>query len=238
MSWQNIYISLTDISNSYKEKYGLDSDYQAAQKLIYSNPEVNTSLKMAISWLKIKPNSLILDIGVNNGYELQLLKETYSDELFSTLKIIGVDLIEDVLKVAAGKFDSEHDYKFIKGDIREFKGVDVLTGEPLIIEDKSIDVVIALTSLQSTSLVRDFEMFIEKLANKLKKESQLLIGTPNFHMSSSYKVVSGLFDAANNSVNENFALEISERLIKILNAHAFEHKQTGEIIIFDYFKRI
>ena len=239
MKWQTLNVNNADLYDVYQQKYGKTSDYQKAQKIMYSHPEIKASLGVALSWMNIKSGDIILDIGVNNGYELNLIEEHYGTQLMNQISVIGFDLAEDVLVEACDLFTcvKRFNFKFIKGDIREFSGVDILTKEIHTVDDNSIDIVVALTSLQSSSLVDQFDVFMDELVAKIKKDGRLFIAVPNCHVDDSNSVVKGMFDATTQKIDAGLADIFIKRLEIKLSKHGFHFKQIGEFYHFLYFTR-
>jgi SAM-dependent methyltransferase len=238
MQWESKNIAGKDISAEYSSKYGLASDYQEAQKAIYAVHEIRDSFKKAVMWLGLKKGETVLDLGINNGYEFRLMKE-FLPGVIQSLSIIGLDIIEDVLKEACHELgcDQNPKVKMIKGDMRSFSGVDISTGELFSIADDSIDVVIALASLQSTSVMTDIRIVLEALIKKLKPGGRLLISVPNCHTDSSGRVVKGLFDAQSQSARDISATDIIERIKEPLLSVGFSCQETGELARFMVFQR-
>src|SRR3989344_8973156 len=234
MSWRKIPINENDLEGSYTQKYGLNSRYQKEQEPVYTDPKILNDLKTAVSWLDIQKENTVLDIGVNNGYELELFEKI--NPSFSKANVIGMDIIGEVLKQASERFSSKRNFIFIKGDITSFRGTNINTGQSVEIKSNSIDILIALTSLQSSSISAKFASFMEDLLTKMRGKSQLLVGTPDFHLDESDNIVDGLFDAGK-GLDMNMANEFSKKIIEILKDNGFSHKQTGRAIIFDYFWR-
>jgi len=239
MKWQTLNVEGADLYDAYQQKYGLASDFQKAQKIMYSHPEIKASLERALSWMNMKPGDIILDIGVNNGYELSLIEEHYGTQLMNQISVIGFDLAEDVLVEACNLFTcvKNFNFKFIKGDIREFSGVDILTKEILTVDDNSIDIVVALTSLQSSSLVDQFDIFIDELVTKIKEDGHLFLAVPNCHVDDSNLVVRGMFDATTQKIDIGLADTFIKKLVTKLKEYNFHFKQTGELFSFLYFFR-
>lgn len=237
MDWQTLDARNKDLFQTYEKKYGLSSDFQKAQKIMYAYPEIHSSFLKALSWMTIKQGSVVLDIGVNNGYELNLLEEHYSRELMDTLEFLGFDLAEDALLDAQKRFASVNrpNFKFIKGNIQYFVGIDVRTKEIVEINDQSIDAVVALTSLQSSSLAEKLNEFIDMLVKKMKNDGQLFTAVPNCHVGLSGEIIKGAFDAAIGKISETFAEEFSNKLISIMALYGFQYKKIGEAYIFLYF---
>ena len=238
MSWKDLKIpGGLNLAEAYSLKYGLSSDYQTDQKIIYSHPEIKSSLNKALSWMTIKPNSSILDIGINNGYEIELIQKYYPLQVFNSVSLIGFDLVEDMLLKVSKEYFHNKNYKFIKGDVASFEGIDVTNGKSVEILDQSIDIVIALTSLQSSSLSKNFDQFTKNLLDKLAKNAQLLIGLPNFHIDSQKNILTGLFNAEDGKIDYSAAKELEKHLTKLLEHAGFQCKTTGEFIKFYYFHK-
>jgi trans-aconitate methyltransferase len=240
MAWQTRdVIDGSSLFETYKEKYGLDSDYQTDQKIFWSHPEVQVSLNKALSWLSLRPNDRILDIGVNNGYDIKILETRIPEELLKSLEFIGFDLAGDALEEACRIYLPKYkNYRFVKGNIADFRGTDVCRNEVVGIEQGSIDSVVALASLQSTSLLDIFEQFVNDLINKLASNSQLFVGLPNFHIDSKHDVVLGLFDAKKQTVDYSKCEKLSEKLESTMANAGFKCQKTGEIIVFYHFVRL
>lgn len=237
MSWRQLPIDKSDLEKSYTEKYGLNSPYQSEQEAVYNHPQILPYLTEAISWLKLEPGMTVLDIGVNNGYELELFQKVSLKPWPSDIAMIGFDVIGEVLSKARERFNNSKNYHFIKGDITKFKGVNVADNSQYEVQDNSVDVVLALTSLQSTSIVANFDSFMETLLKKLKSNSQVIVGTPNFHAENNGMFAEGLFDANTQSVDLKAAPDFSKKLADFMKVRGFDHQQTGRAIIFDYFSK-
>ncbi|MBX4206376.1 class I SAM-dependent methyltransferase [Candidatus Parcubacteria bacterium] len=237
MNWRQLPIDQKNLEKSYTEKYGLGSKYQTEQERVYLSPEIYPDLKTAISWLTLTQGDTVLDIGVNNGYELELFQNISEQKWLDSISVIGFDIIEEVLQKAWSRFENKSNYMFVKGNILDFKGKDISNDTEFKILDNSIDIIIALTSLQSTSIIENFEIFIENLMIKLKDSAQILVGTPNFHLDANNNIGGGLFDANEQKVDVKAARNFSDKLTAILISKGFQHKQFGETIIFDYFRR-
>ena len=237
MDWQTKKIDEAKFSDAYKAKYGLASDYQKAQRLLYAEPEIAKSFKEAASWLRLDQGSSVLDIGVNNGYELELLNDLLGGEFLDKAHIVGFDLVDDVLADACERLrcGARKNLRFVTGDIRNFEGMDVLTGERVILGNESFDLVIAITSLQSSSLAHDFDSFLGTLLSKLKSGGQVLVATPNMYVDQNGHYIKGLFDAKKQVVDTASAVLFSDRLKKLMERQGFKVRQVGENSIIQYF---
>lgn len=238
MKWQEMNVNVdSDLFITYQKKYGLNSDYQKDQEKIYSQTEIFSSLHNALSLLKIEPGNTILDIGINNGCELSIIKGNYPIEVFESLNIIGFDLARNVLDAAQEHFKNITNYKFVVGDIRKFEGMDIRTTKQLKIEEKSIDIVFALLSLQSSSIINEFDYFLKELVFRLKSSSQLFIGLPNCHISDFGEISLGLFNANTQKVDNKSAIDLSSKLERELSSYGFTCQKFGTLVIFHYFER-
>ena len=234
MDWQKINTKDLEKTEAYRKKYGVNSDFKIAQKIMYSHPEILESFTKALSWMTIKSGYTVLDIGINNGYEINIIKAHYGRDLLNTINFIGIDLIEDSLLEANSTFGCDN-FRFIKGDISKFNGIDIASNEIFGIDNNSINVVFALTSIQSTSLMANFSIFISDLASKVKEDGSIFIVIPNCFVNSQNLVTKGQFDAQTQSVSTTSALLFIKKLILELKKYGYKHKQTGELYIFLYF---
>jgi len=237
MKWTSQIIREKSLPEDYRKKYGPESDYQKAQKILYSNPDIKRSLKQALKWMRFSPGDHLLDIGVNNGYELKFIQKKIGKKPFKNLNIIVCDLIEDSLKDAADTYKDYPKIRFIKGDIRKFQGKDVVSGKRRRIRNNSIDIIVAITSISSTSLRKGIKRFVKDLNEKLKRESQLLIAIPNCHTTARGRVRRGVWDPKKRSADYAFASALSEKVIKEFSHYRFSVKRIGTNFWFYYFYR-
>lgn len=234
MSWENVDVRGGEFATSYRGKYGIESSYQADQKLIYSCPEIRASFEAILSHLTISLGQQVLDIGINNGYELKLIAAQKPN--LTKTHVIGIDLAGDILSVAKEEVAVEH-LTLLEGDIRRFTGKNILTGCMEKINDDSIDVLIALLSLQSTCLQDTFEIFLETLERKMKRNSEILIGIPDFHITAQKQISRGLFDAHAGKLDTTRASQVSGKISSFFKAQNFREQNTGTLVIFQHFSR-
>ncbi len=236
MKWHKLSVKSSNLFDVYQSKYGSSSDFGVAQKIMYSNPEISESFKTALCWLNIKEHDSVLDIGINNGYELKILESFYGIELMKKVKFIGFDLIQNSLTEAHATFsDAGYNLKLIKGDIRDFTGRDIISGGIFEMEDDSVDIIIALTSLQSSSLVANFDDFLKHLIRKLNMNGCLFFAIPNCHVAESGKILKGQFNALTQINDDKSAGLFTDMLIDKLTQSGFRFKRIGELYYFLYF---
>jgi hypothetical protein len=238
MHWQDTHINKNRLYAGYEKKYGLRSDYQRAQKILYSQPLINAGLVRSLNWIKLSPDDCVLEIGINNGYELKFIRRRFGKKLFSKLSIIGFDLAEDVLKIAAKNNWAFKNIQFIKGNVFSFRGKNVVSGKSLTIANGAIDAVIALTSFQSTSLLATVDSFIKKLNRKLKAEAQLLIAIPNCYVDDRFRVVRGLWDETRRKADRVLARKYAQKITNEFIRLGFQVKKIESDFIFLYYWRV
>ena len=237
MYWQDRHIDRKHLYSGYQKKYGLTSDYQVVQKILYARPAIRRDLLLALGLMQIIPGDKLLDIGVNNAYELRFLEKVFGKTLLRKTDIISYDLVEDALRHAAWQFRAYKNLHFIKGNIFNFRGKDVATNKTHTVADGSLDEVVAFTSLQSTSLSSVLATFIYKLNRKLKPRAQLLIVVPNCYVDERRRVVKGLWNDKKGRVDRQSSLKFTENICKEFIRYGFKFKRTGSDFIFLYFYR-
>jgi hypothetical protein len=238
MHWHKISIEDSNIFDIYQNKYGSGSDFGSAQKIMYSHPEIKKSFKKALSWLNLKETHCLLDIGINNGYELSILEDFYGENVIRRIDLIGFDLVENSLNEAYAILNRKgYRLRLIQGDIRNFSGHDIFTKETFVIKENSIDVVVALTSIQSSSLIKNFDIFLEQLVLRLKNAGCIFIAIPNCHVGVSGQIIKGQFNAHRQDIDLLAADLFIQQLETKLANHGFSFKSTGELYHFLYFYR-
>ena len=234
-TWHTLKINSLGLFDSYAKKYGLESDFQEVQKIQLNHPDVQSAFKQALAWASIQAGETIFDLGVNNGFELTFIEDQYKT-IWPTLKVIGIDFIKEVLTQAADTFALHPNNTLIQGDARTFQGTDVITDEEVIVPENTVDIVIAVTSLQSSSFIPDFDKFITDLTKRLTSKGRMLVAVPDCHTVEG-KVVHGMFDANTGAVNSKSADEFCKKLTTLMNKHGFAFKQMGTYYKFLVFSR-
>lgn len=228
-------VSTHNLFETYAAKYGPSSNYPSVQQVEYTHPEVQRSFQLALDWVDIRKGDLVLDIGVNNGFEISLIKNHYK-KIWSSLSVIGIDLVKDVLTQAVKDFSLDLNVRFVHGDARTFVGIDVRSGNRVAIDEGSIDVVIALTSLQSSSFQENLDEFVANLVSKLGPSARLLIAIPDCHVADGH-MIKGQFNANTQSIDYVAAQDFCGTLTKLLVQQGFSVRTTGEYFRFLVFSR-
>ena len=89
-------------SQGKEEKYGVDSPFFEINK--NEEPAFLLPYKHALKNVKIQNRKCVLDLGVNSGDELHLIKEISADEDYSNTEFIGIDYSASAIDFAKKTF--------------------------------------------------------------------------------------------------------------------------------------
>ncbi len=103
---------------------------------------------------KDKKNRKILDLGCGVGYTTEFYKK-------SGYNVIGLDVLEDMLKIA-----KEKNLKIIKGDIRDLKN---------IFNENEFDAVVSASAIQWLKEKSDLKKMVEGIYHVLKDKGKVCI---------------------------------------------------------------
>jgi SAM-dependent methyltransferase len=124
------------IQQHYKkvaEECGLSPASTMADEITRES-ESKAILQFVSESLKIRPQpAVIMDVGCGNGYTLQRLSTTYSEQRF-----IGIEKSDELRSLAVSRFAEGNNVKILEGDIRrpdfaEKESVDVLICQRVLI---------------------------------------------------------------------------------------------------------
>jgi 2-polyprenyl-3-methyl-5-hydroxy-6-metoxy-1,4-benzoquinol methylase len=144
-----------------KEKYGTNSTFGQ----ICKNDHVAFLhfYKQALKNVNVDSRKNILNLGVNNADEFEVIKELSSN--FSDLQLLGIDYCPSAIKKAKEKFQEEN-VNFQEADINTLK------------LKKEYDLIISIGTLQSSNL--EFKPLFQKIVQEyLKKDGSMILGFPN-----------------------------------------------------------
>lgn len=147
-----------------KEKYGVDSTFSLINK--NEQPEILLSFLNSLKNVKLQGKKRVLNLGVNNGSEFKLIKESF--ENFSQIEFIGIDYCESAINEAKKEFEDDKNVTFINYDIKKLDELNL--GE--------FDLIISIGTLQSSNLQFN-EIFMYIVQNYLKKDGSMILGFPN-----------------------------------------------------------
>lgn len=147
-----------------EEKYGSGS--------IFSNINKNDEFSFlhyftqALKNVNINKRLNILNLGVNNGDEFELIKEYATN--FKNLKMVGIDYCSSAIKEAESKFEKDKNIVFYNADITKLQNLNL---------DK-FDLIITIGTLQSSNLNFN-KTLMDITQNYLKKDGTIILGFPN-----------------------------------------------------------
>lgn len=159
-----------NIENSFhKEFTNVEKKY--GKNSIFSTINKNNQASFFIHYLKALENVKldkrvkILNLGVNNGDEFEVIKQ-YSKN-FENLELVGVDYCSSAIHQAKENFKDKN-ITFLEGDINKLEELNL----------GKFDLIITIGTLQSSNI--DFnKSFMHIVQNYLKKDGAMIIGFPN-----------------------------------------------------------
>lgn len=145
------------------EKYGTNSIFSKIHK--NEEPAFLMPYLQALKNVTINKRTRILNLGVNNAEEFELIKKYASN--FDNLELVGIDYCQSAITEAKKKF-KESNVHFIQHDINQLETLQL--GE--------FDLIISIGTLQSSGI--EFKpTFMNWVQNYLKKEGAMILGFPN-----------------------------------------------------------
>jgi len=152
-------------SKEVEEKYGVNSQFSRINK--NEEPEFFYSYLQALKNAKVNKRKRVLNLGVNNAEEFELIKTAFAKE-FSEIEFVGIDYCLSAINKAKEKFIEDDNVKFYSHDINLLDELDL----------GKFDLIISIGTLQSSNL--DFNaIFMHIVQNYLEKTGALILGFPN-----------------------------------------------------------
>ncbi|NVJ53633.1 MAG: methyltransferase domain-containing protein [Campylobacteraceae bacterium] len=152
-------------SKEVEEKYGADSLFSKINK--NEEPEFFHSFLQALKNSKINKRKRVLNLGVNNAEEFELIRDSFNKE-FSDIEFVGIDYCLSAIETAKKKFQNNKNVKFYAHDINTLDELNL----------GKFDMIISIGTLQSSNL--DFNaIFMHIVQNYLEKTGALILGFPN-----------------------------------------------------------
>jgi len=152
-------------SNAKKEeKYGINSIFFEIDK----NEEASFLYyyTQALKNVNLEQRKTILNLGVNNGDEFEVIKKTA--ENFSSLDLIGIDYCASAIQEAKQKFHKDKNISFIQYDIKDLHKLNL----------GKADLIISIGTLQSSNLNFN-RLFMSIIQNQLSRKGAIILGFPN-----------------------------------------------------------
>ncbi|QOP42377.1 methyltransferase domain-containing protein [Sulfurimonas marina] len=147
-----------------EEKYGSDSIFAQINK----NEEASFIYHyvQALENVKLDQRVRVLNLGVNNGDEFEVIEKLSTN--FENLELLGIDYCESAIKDAKVKFQGKENVQFLQADINKLNSLEL--GE--------FDLIISIGTLQSSNLNLN-KTFMSIVQNQLRPEGALILAFPN-----------------------------------------------------------
>ncbi len=156
--------SFHDIDADKEEKYGSESIFAQINK----NEETSFvyHYSQALQNVNLPRRMKILNLGVNNGDEFEVIKELAQN--FQDLNLLGIDYCHSAIEDAKQKFQAHTNVDFLQADIKELNSLEL----------GKFDLIISIGTLQSSNLNLN-EVFMSIVQNQLKPDGALILAFPN-----------------------------------------------------------
>ena len=147
-----------------EQKYGKDSIFSK----IYKNEESGFLhyYKQALENIGLNKRKRILNLGVNNADEFEIIKKLSTN--FEELELVGIDYCASAIQSAKEKFKEYENVTFLCEDINNLNALDL--GE--------FDLIVSVGTLQSSNLEYQ-ALLLSIVQNQLKKDGAIILGFPN-----------------------------------------------------------
>jgi len=215
----------------YDTKYGPESNFADEHKYKLDHPEIGEVFRESLRILGITEGNTIVNMGVNDGYELNAFNHIYPGrDLLNTLTVYGVDVAEQALEEARDNFPCNN-FHFIHGDGAILSGNGV-NGEVNTVPDNCADLYMAITSFQSTSLNEKRELaFMSALRVLKQNKGKILIAIPNCFYED-MNLIKGRYDAVKQHKDSLVAFEETNYICSKLKQAGFDVSIIGDYYIF------
>jgi len=165
LGFKKLEVKSFHLSKDIEEKYGESSEFSRINK--NEEPEFLYSYLQALKNCKLNRRKRVLNLGVNNAEEFELIKNAYND-VFDDIELVGIDYCASAIKKAEEKFLDNKNVKFYTHDINRLDELNLGT----------FDLIISIGTLQSSNL--DFnKIFMQIIQNYLDKSGAIILGFPN-----------------------------------------------------------
>lgn len=171
------YVTITykklEIQNSFhletqkdkEEKYGINSHFSQIHKM--EEPAFLYYYRQALNNAGLEKRKRVLDLGVNRGDELEVIKNSIDQKTFTSIDFVGVDHSKSAIEYARRIFPEEN-VTFHAEDINALDSLEL----------GRFDLIISIGTLQSPS-IRFKPFFMSLIQNYLEKGGAVILGFPN-----------------------------------------------------------
>ncbi len=148
------------------EKYGARSRFSRIHKL--EEPTFVLALEAALLRVDLEPGARVLDLGVNTGDELELIRRVYGPARFDGLELVGVDHSASAMARAKERFDGPG-RRFLVHDINRLSELDL----------GRFDLLLSVGTLHSPSIHNSKQLFMQLAQQHLTPRGAVILGFPN-----------------------------------------------------------
>jgi len=148
------------------EKYGTASRFARLDKL--EEPSFVLALEAALLRVDLGPGARVLDLGVNVGDELELLRRVYGSRRFDGLEVVGVDHSRSAIARAAERFGGAR-CRMLVHDINALEDLDL----------GRFDLLLSVGTLHSPGIRDSHQLFMRLVREHLTPTGAVILGFPN-----------------------------------------------------------
>lgn len=146
------------------EKYGVGSVFSQIYKM--EEPAFYYYYQEALSNVKISQRKSVLNLGINRGDELEVIKNIVDTKVYQGITFVGIDHSQTAIKYAQSKFNASNEL-FYAYDLNDLDSLSL----------GKFDMLISIGTLQSLS---NFKPFFMNLVQKyLSHDASIILGFPN-----------------------------------------------------------
>jgi hypothetical protein len=147
------------------EKYGLGSAFSQIYKM--EEPAFYYYYQEALSNAKISERKSVLNLGINRGDELEVIKNTVERKVYEGMTFVGIDHSQTAIDYANSKFNASNEL-FYAYDLNDLHHLAL----------GKFDMLISIGTLQSPSI--NFKPFFMHLIQEyLSNDASIILGFPN-----------------------------------------------------------
>ncbi len=207
-----------EASEDPTEKYGTASRYARINKL--EEPSFVLGLEAALRRVDLAPRARVLDLGVNTGDELELLRRVTGDERFGGLELVGVDHSASAVARAAERFGGDRCHLVVH-DINALSELDL----------GRFDLLLSVATLHSPSIHNPKQLFMQLMQAHLTPTGAVILGFPNCRWQGG-EVLYGAQPPNYNHPELSVVLKDVDWCKRYLQQHSFRVTITGRHYLF------
>jgi hypothetical protein len=148
------------------EKYGTGSPYARIDKL--EEPAFALALEAALRRVDLPPVARVLDLGVNTGDELELLRRVCGEPRFATLELVGIDHSRSAIARARERFDGQG-RRLLVHDLNALAELDL----------GRFDLLLSVGTLHSPGIENSKTLLMRLVQEHLTPSGAVILGFPN-----------------------------------------------------------